>query len=225
MQVTNSAPGGENSHRWCVSSLPRLAAAAMLVAVLVNPASAAEDRELVVYTGFRDGGSFKDAVTGKSVSIQSSQVFAASLDFPLDEVSQFQIFYSFQDSSLGLDSFAAGAPIDPEFPLHVMYLQLGGTSFFTGEIGHGAYVVGGLGATLFDPTSGGYDSEMRLSANVGLGYEQPLGKRIALRFEARGYFTLINSSGSMFCSGGCAISISGDGVVQGELSIGLAFRI
>jgi hypothetical protein len=48
---------------------------------------------------------------------------------------------------------------------------------------------------------------------------------MALRFEARGYFTFINSSGGMFCSGGCTVAISGQVVAQGELSIGLAFGL
>jgi len=211
---------------WC------LAKAALVAAVFTSGATAADNDEpaggckvLTVYTGFRDGGSFEDDLTGNSISLQSSEVYAASLDFPLDESRQFQVFYSFQDTTLGLDAFATSTAVNPEFPMQVMYLHLGGTSFIEGEIGKGAYVVGGLGATLFEPTLAGYDSELRLSANVGLGYQLPLGKRMALRFEARGYFTMINSSGGMFCSGGCTVAISGQGVAQGDLSIGLAFGL
>ena len=52
----------------------------------------------------------------------------------------------------------------------------------------------------------------------------PLGKTFALRFEARGYATLVNSSGGLFCSGGCVISVSGDAITQGELMLGLSTR-
>jgi hypothetical protein len=194
--------------------------------VFAEHASAEQGRVFTLYAGFRDGGSFNDELSGKSTSIDSSESYSISLDFPLDEGRQFQVFYSFQNSALGLQSpIASPTPVSTEFPLHVMYLQFGGTNYITGEVGHGAYAVGGLGATLFDPSSSGYDSELRLSANVGLGYQQPLSKRMALRFEARGYFTFINSSGGMFCSGGCTVAISGQVVAQGELSIGLAFGL
>jgi hypothetical protein len=212
--------------RWNAGLLLRVIAASLFFSSLTTVATAAEGRALTVYTGFRDGGSFEDNLTGNSVSLQSSEVYAASLDVPLDESTQFQVFYSFQDSSLVLNAVTPGSMTSiSELPLQVMYLHLGGTSFIGGEIGKGAYVVGGLGATLLEPTSAGYDSEMRLSANVGLGYQLPLGKHMALRFEARGYFTMINSSGGMFCSGGCTVAISGTGVAQGEVLIGLSFGL
>jgi hypothetical protein len=45
-----------------------------------------------------------------------------------------------------------------------------------------------------------------------------------LRFEGRGYATLVDSSGGLFCSGGCVISIKGSTVTQGEALLGLSFR-
>jgi len=231
MMAIQSAVNSEAKQAPTLGALVWLAKLGLLVAVCTNSAIAADSDEfpgskvLTVYAGFRDGGSFEDIVTGKSVSFESSETYSASLDFPLDETRQFQVFYSFQDTRLGMDAFATGTAVVPEFPMQVMYLQFGGTSFVGDEIGKGVYVVGGLGVTLFDPTSPSYESEMRFSINVGLGYEQPLSKRLALRFEARGYFTLINSSSAMFCSGGCAIAISGESVTQGELSVGLAFGL
>ena len=35
---------------------------------------------------------------------------------------------------------------------------------------------------------------------------------------------LVNSSGGLFCSGGCVVSIEGDVVTQGELMLGLSAR-
>ena len=107
--------------------------------------------------------------------------------------------------------------------MDIYYLHLGGTFFFDGEVGKGAYAVGGLGATLFNPGQG-YKSELYPSINIGFGYQWPLGKVLAARIEARGYGTLVNSSGGVFCSGGCVISIKGDSVGQGELMVGLSAR-
>jgi hypothetical protein len=43
--------------------------------------------------------------------------------------------------------------------------------------------------------------------------------------ELRGYFTLINSSGGLFCSGGCVVAVKGDALtqVEGLLGLNLAF--
>ena len=226
MKITNSRALCREHIRWPRKYLLLRILAGVFTVAVSGLASAEQGRELTVYTGFRDGGSFHDELSDKSISIDSSESYSISLDFPLDEGRQLQVFYSFQNSALGLDiPIASPTPRTTEFPLHVMYLQFGGTNYISGEVGHGGYVVGGLGATLFDPVSSGYDAELRLSANLGIGYQQPLGKHFALRFEARGYFTFINSSGGMFCSGGCTVAISGEGVAQGELAIGLAFGL
>jgi hypothetical protein len=60
--------------------------------------------------------------------------------------------------------------------------------------------------------------------NLGIGYEFPLGERAALRVEARGYATLVNSTGGFLCSGGCVVNVQGDLVSQGEVQIGLSVR-
>ena len=81
----------------------------------------------------------------------------------------------------------------------------------------------GVGATLFNPGAG-YSSELYPSINLGMGYQWLLGKTFALRAEARGYATLVNSSSGVFCSGGCVVSIKGDTVGQGEVMLGLSTR-
>ena len=111
--------------------------------------------------------------------------------------------------------------------IDVTYLHLGGTNFFDGPIGRGAYMVGGLGATLLQPGAG-FATELRPSLNIGIGYQLPLGdaagSRVALRLEARGYYTLVNSSGGLFCDGGCTFTLRGDGFTQGEIQLGVSAR-
>jgi len=132
-----------------------------------------------------------------------------------------QLYLSRQNSQISVEQ--TGAP-PSKLPMKVTYLHIGGTNFLDGKIGRGVYLVGGLGATLFEPGSEGYENELRASLNLGIGYQLPLGERFALRIEARGYATLVNSSGGMFCSGGCAVSIKGDTVTQGDVQLGLSFR-
>jgi hypothetical protein len=54
----------------------------------------------------------------------------------------------------------------------------------------------------------------------------PLGARIGLRFEARGYGILLKNNSTIFCGGaaGCTIVIKGNALFQGEVLAGLAFR-
>jgi len=47
---------------------------------------------------------------------------------------------------------------------------------------------------------------------------------VSLRFEVRGYVTLIDSDSDLFCSGGCVVRIQGDTFTQGEALIGLSAR-
>ncbi len=106
----------------------------------------------------------------------------------------------------------------------VRYLHLGGTYFFDGPIGRGPYAVGGVGVTHFSPNLSGLSSETKASFNVGFGYLWPIGSAVAVRVEARGFFTLLNSSGGLFCSGGCTVVLSGDSFVQGQAMLGLSAR-
>lgn len=183
--------------------------------------AAAKDDAMTVYTGFRDGGSFTEVASEERLSLDGSGAASLALDIGVDASRQVQIFLSHQRTDLSLAGASAAGSV--ALPMSITYLHVGGTNFFTGAIGKGPYVVGGIGVTFFDPT-GGYSSELRPSANLGIGYQLPLGETFALRFEARGYATLFNSSGGLFCSGGCVISIQGDWITQGEVMLGLSAR-
>jgi hypothetical protein len=100
----------------------------------------------------------------------------------------------------------------------------GGTAFAGQPIGRGFYAVGGIGATFFSPSGPGYDSETKPSANLGFGYYWPLTENVALRAEARGFFTLVDSSGGFLCSGGCVAVIKGDLFTQYGAMLGLTAR-
>jgi hypothetical protein len=186
-----------------------------------TPAAASD---FTLYGGWRDGGTFVDAVSNRTLRLQGSGAWSASYDTPLDANRQLQFFVSYQRTRLGLDASAAtgGAPV--RLPMRVVYLHIGGTNFLDGPIGRGPYLVGGLGATWFQPASSGYGAELRPSLNLGIGYEAALADRIALRAEARGYATVVDSSGGLFCSGGCIFKIKGDVVFQGEALLGLSYR-
>jgi hypothetical protein len=195
---------------------PHLACA--VLATLALPCAA--QNALTLYGGYRGGGSFQQTTSPfDSISLQSSPSGSISLDFGLDAMRQVQVFASYQSTEL------EATPTTPVVPMTVGYLHLGGTNYFEGAVGRGAYVVGGLGVTRLAPGLSGLSAEYRPSMNLGLGYQWPITAALSLRTELRGYFTLVNSDSSLFCSGGCVVSIKGDGLtqVEGLLGLSLAF--
>jgi Outer membrane protein beta-barrel domain len=201
--------------------LARLLPLPLLACALGAMAAPEKETAVTVYAGYRGGGSgFTDANSGDAVDIEGSGAGAISVDYRLDGNRQVQFYFAHQSSRLAADTSAASGG---DLALKVSYLHLGGTVFFEGPVGRGPYVVGGLGATVFDP-SGAYSTEVRPSMNLGIGYQWPLGESVALRAEARAYVTLVNSSGGFFCSGGCVIAIQGDVVTQADVQLGLSFR-
>ena len=195
---------------------------ALLLVVMCCSAAHARDNAITLYGGYRDGGSFTDANTDNVLSLDGSGSGAIAVDLALDASRQWQWYLSQQNTTMAITQAAAPAPAS--LPLKLTYLHFGGTYFFQGPVGGGPYVVGGLGATVMRPGLSGYTDELRASMNLGLGYQLPLGEQVALRFEARGYFTAVNSNGGLFCSGGCVLHIKADAVTQGELQLGLSFR-
>jgi len=197
---------------------------ALLLGTALGAGAAPEGGNAVtLYGAYRSGGSFTDTTSQQSLDLASSAAGAISVDFALDASRQVQWYLSHQRTELDLSAASTSASTPNPMPLQLTYLHLGGTNFFEGSLGKGPYVVGGLGLTLFTPGLDGLSNEVRPSMNLGLGYQWPLGQRIALRAEVRGYVTLVNSGGGFFCSGGCVVSIQGDTLTQGEVQLGLSF--
>jgi hypothetical protein len=202
-----------------------------LLLILAAPAmaqTAPKESAITAYGAYRDGGSFVDASTEQTLRLDGSSAWAISYDKGLDGSRQLQFYVSYQRTELGLEQSITTPPTGgttrTALPMKVVYFHFGGTNFFDGQIGQGPYLVGGLGATLFKPELDGYSDELRPSLNLGIGYQVTLGERVALRVETRGYVTLVNSSGGLFCSGGCVFTIKGDAVTQGEVQLGLSYR-
>ncbi len=207
-----------------------LLAAATSVAQAAGPAEAATAAEaddstvlagkgLTLYAGYQFGGSFTDANTGQSVDLREGGSYAVSLDFPLDASSEFQVFYGHQSTEFTPWSYAGTSS-----GLRVDYLHIGGT-YFPEESVRGVYVVGGLGVTRMTPDGAGLDPATRLSLNIGVGYLLPLTRSLGVRFEARGLATMLGNNVTIFCSGGCVAHLTGSGVLQGELLLGVSAHL
>ena len=191
---------------------------AACIAGALCAAPAAAQTSITVFAGYGGTNGIDNVTTGAGADVKDAATFGVALGMPIDASRELQLFYNQQSTTLAPGG--AAAPFD----LTVRHLHIGGTVFIDRPIGQGFYVVGGVGVTQFSPSTSGYGSEVKPSGNLGLGYMLPLGDRIALRAEVRGYLTLVNSSGGFLCSGGCVVVLKGDAVTQYEAKLGLMAR-
>ena len=205
------------------AALDMTAAARLLgsVAVALLAASAAPagaQVSVTLFAGYSGSDGVENVTTDANAKVKSAASYGITLATTLDPSRELQL--QFMQQSTTLSPGGGEMPFD----LTIRYLHVGGTVFVDRPVGPGLYAVGGVGATQFSPGTGGYGAEFRPSINVGLGYYFPLGERIALRAEARGYLTFVNSSGGFLCSGGCVVVLRSDAFAQYEARIGLMAR-
>jgi hypothetical protein len=193
-----------------------------LAVMIAAPANALAENAFAAFGGWRANGTFEDTVAQHSVRLRDHGSFAAALDLTYDETRQYEFFVSHQSTSLAVTPI--GSTASTQFPVKVTYFHLGGTNYFDGPASVGPFVAGGFGLTRLAPGLDGFESETKPSLSLALGFAVPLGRYVALRMEGRGYWTLINSSGGLFCAGGCTIAIKGDTLAQIELLIGISGR-
>ena len=190
--------------------------------LLLAPGTASAESSVTFFGGWRASGTLEDTVAQRSVRPLDSATFSTAIDFALDDSRQLELFISQQSTSLTV--MQTGSTTSVRLPLKVTYVHFGGTNYFDGPAGVGPYVAGGFGLTRLTPGLSGLESETKGSLSLSLGYSIPLGRYVALRVEGRAYWTLINSSSTLFCSGGCVISIKGDTLQQAEMMLGITAR-
>jgi len=179
-----------------------------------------KENNITAYAGYRFGGGFTDVTTGKTWELTDGPAYSVAADIGIDRQTQWEFFISHRNSALKASGFS---PVADNIGLGITYYHFGGT-YFIEEVGRGVYAVGGLGLTNFSPREAGLNSEARFSLNVGFGYMIPVAQHVAVKLEARGFATLVNSSGGFFCSGGCVVQIKGDTITQGEAMVGISAR-
>jgi hypothetical protein len=182
--------------------------------------------EITPFVGYRMGGDFDledpAGTAAGDADLKNHGSFAIAASLRIDETSAYELFYSRQETSIKETSPLA--PLD----LDVEYLHLGGTLTLNEELPVIPYMGGGLGITRLSPQSGPGSEDTRFSVSLSGGLQLPVSERFAVRLEARGYLTFINSDSEFFCASGsfggvCSIRASGTTLVQFELLAGAAF--
>jgi len=200
-----------------------LAAAALCLATSAARADELPLFQAGLYGGYRMGGGLEDQDTGDDRDFEDASSYAVSLELrygPGDD-RYYQLWYSRQATEVadGLESHDAD----------VEYLHVGGTLPFGGWEHAKPYFAAGIGATRFTASGADTDDRTNFSGSAAFGLEIPLAKHAAIRLEARGYLTLVDTEGAFFCrsdngEGVCGIVASGSTIFQAEALAGVLIR-
>lgn len=198
----------------------------LLGLLLAAPAAQADELPLfqaALHGGYRVGGGLENADTGDDADFEDSESFALALELRFDKGDDryYQLWYSSQGTELNDGVATHDADIE--------YLHIGGTLPFGGYEHAQPYFAAGLGATRFSSSAPGADDRTKFSGSMAFGLEVPLAKNAAIRFEARGYLTAVDTDTAFFCrsdtaGGVCRIVASGSAIFQAEGLVGIAVR-
>ena len=111
----------------------------------------------------------------------------------------------------------------------VEYLHIGGTLPYGGWEHAQPYFAAGIGATRFSASGADTEDRTNFSGSAAFGLEIPLARHAAIRLEARGYLTLVDTDSAFFCrsddgEGVCRIVASGSSIFQAEALAGIVLR-
>jgi len=199
----------------------------LLAALLATslPAAARGQVEVSALAGFRFGGSVDTAVQGATAAyeVADSAAFGVQLSYPVAD-GELELSYARQNSKLQTADLFAGVPV---FDLALETWQFGGNAEFGEEDARVRPFVGlAVGLTRLLPRPAGLSDETRFAGSCVGGAKLWLGRRVGVRLEARGLFTLLSSDSGSFCTdGSCRIVVANTQVIsQAEIRAGLILR-
>ena len=174
---------------------------------------------LTPFAGYSVGGKFTDTDTHADVRDHLS--YGLALDLSTDQLSQYELFYSRQSTTLHGPSLT---PAD----ITIQYLHIGGSVPLADWPRSQPYLVATVGATRFSPDGPSSSDSTHFAASLGTGLRIPLNSHLALRLEARGFATFLRTNTTLFCrsnqAGGlCLLHGSGSAFFQGEALAGLNY--
>ncbi len=195
---------------------------AAAMAGAVEPVAIAPQRfELSPFIGYGLGGSFTLSGSGQQVDMDNHGSFALALDAQAGDAGQYELLYARQSTVLRGAGFAATG-------VDVEYLQLGGTALLGDGVHLRPYILAGVGVTRLSPGPAIAHEDTRFSGSLGLGVRVPISRHLSLRLEGRGFLTLLNANGAIFCrsdqSGGlCLVRARGSSMFQFDFLAGAAY--
>jgi len=183
--------------------------------------------DLTLLGGSQAGGNLNHISTSSTTHFARRPVSALIIGSRLSGDQDIEYFYSLQQTRLEEGEGEGDVAVAPAelFDLDIHYLHLGGTVLSKKLYGGRAFMSGGLGLSHLSPSLAGASEENRASLSLGIGARWMPTRQLGLRVEARAYGTLFNSNASIFCSGGCQFSVSGDLLTQYAIFAGVVVRL
>lgn len=181
--------------------------------------------EITPFGAYRFGGEFEETSGNISIDVDDSSSYGLILNARHSPMTQWEIFYSHQESSA--DTLGLGLA-DPVLDVDVDYLHAGGTYLWDGDHVR-PFLSATLGMTRIDISTPGYDSDSFFSFSLGLGLQVHPTDRLGLRLEARSFGSLLDSDTDLFCQTGpannsCLVRVDGTVLWQLETIAGVVFR-
>ena len=207
----------------------RIAAILAAIGVFATAANAAEDDlnfEITPFGAYRFGGGFEVTDADTSYDIDDSPSYGFIVNFRQQANTQWEIFYSRQQTNAEFSDPLAGNPV---LDVDIDVLQGGGTYQWDGDIVR-PYLALTAGGTRIRTRAGDASRDDTFwSASIGVGLHVRPTERLGLRLEARAYGTFIESETDIFCQTGpnqnvCAVRIDGKVLQQFETIAGIVFR-
>jgi hypothetical protein len=173
--------------------------------------------------GSQGGGTLRHIASDSTLHFAQGPMRGLLLGWGLDPGRDLELLYQRQETALHSDNSAI--PEADLLALEIHTLHLGGTVLSQERYRLRAFLSGGLGLTHYAPTPSGASSETRASLSLGVGAKWQPTRRLGLRLEGRGYGTLFNHNTTLFCSGGCRLSVSGDLLSHYTLFAGIIIHL
>ncbi|MBO6850425.1 MAG: hypothetical protein JJ867_08145 [Marinobacter sp.] len=198
-----------------------------LIATLFVSLPTTAEVELTPLAGYRMGGEFdvnnRADNEDSRVDLEDTVSQGLLLNVDLSEPGKQLELYLGRQETTARSSEGFLTPTRTSVDLTITQLQFGGL-YFPGGTTTGGFVSGVAGVTRLDPKPSGLDTHHRASLSLGGGYKWPLNDHLRLRIDLRGLYTVLDSGGAVFCSGGCNVRFESNGFFQVEASAGLAVR-
>lgn len=210
------------------SRLARLVSLAMLGAVVVSGSAFAQTVEFTPFVGARFGGEFERSINDFDTfdlgfELDDSESYGFILGFNVSRRWQIELLYSTQETTL-FDRFLPRGE-QALFDLDADYLHAGFAYQFATSGRVRPFVAASAGMTRLLPEDPFFDDDEQFSFSIGGGVKLMLADHVGLRFEGRGFWTLLDDDEALFCDAFdlCFDANVTDTLTQGELRAGLLF--
>jgi len=186
------------------------------IVALAPAATEAREFEITPFIGYQFGGDVTTYYENQyqDVSVNSSENFGLVLSLGLSEMTQLELLYNTQDTSVDSNRF------DDSLGLNIDYWQLSLLWSFDPYSQINPYVVFGIGGTWLRPD--GFSSTSKFSGNIGGGVKIFFSDNVGVRLEGRFYGTYINSTTS-YCDPFWCYGYN-NSLYQFDVSAGLIIR-